>query len=86
MPPTNQERRIGNEPDVDFDWLTISEVATELRSSVSHVKTLLGQRGGPVEIGHFKHGRRTLIKRKELERYKARVEMSLTMRSPRNGR
>ncbi|MBI1331443.1 MAG: hypothetical protein GC165_01035 [Armatimonadetes bacterium] len=53
-----------------------------LRSSVSHVKTLLGQRGGPVEIGHFKHGKRTLIKRKELERYMAMIEMSGTMRSP----
>jgi len=66
----------------DFDWLTISEVAAELRSSVSHVKTLLGQRGGPVEIGYFKHGGRTFIKRQELDRYKARVEVSGFMRSP----
>jgi hypothetical protein len=71
---------------ISLDWLTISEVADELRASVSHIKTLLGQRGGPVEIGHFKHGRRTFIKRKELERYKARVEMSATMRTPRIGR
>ena len=69
----------------DFDWLTIREVAAELRSSVSHVKTLLGQRGGPVEIGHFKHGRRTLIKRKELERYKARVEYAPDDAFSRNG-
>jgi hypothetical protein len=72
--------------DSHFEWLTIREVADELRASVSHIKTLLGQRGGPVEIGHFKHGRRTFIKRQELERYKARVEMSATMRTPRIGR
>ena len=86
MDPTKHESLDRKDSGGDFDWLTIREVAAELRSSISHVKTLLGQRGGPVEIGHFKHGRRTLIKRKELERYKARVEMSLTMRSPRNGR
>jgi hypothetical protein len=61
-------------------------VARELRSSVSHVKTLLGQRGGPVEIAHFKHGKRTFIKRAELDRYKVQVEMSGVMRSPRSRR
>jgi hypothetical protein len=73
---------------VGHDWLTIKEVADELRASASHIKTLLGQRGGPVEIGHFKHGRRTYVRRTELERYKDTVEsQTYVMRSPHwNGR
>ena len=50
------------------DWLALAEVADEIRASVSHVKTLLGQRGGPVEIPYFKHGKRTYVKRSELLR------------------
>lgn len=65
------------------DWLTLPEVAEELRCTVSHVKTLLGQRGGPVELPYFKHGKRTLVKRKEVDRYKASIEMQGVMRSPR---
>lgn len=65
------------------DWLSLEEVADAIRSSVSHVKTLLGQRGGPVEIPYFKHGKRTYVKRAEVERYKAGVEMQGVMRSPR---
>ena len=73
----------GQAASIDPDWLTIRDVAGELRTSQSHVKTLLGQRGGPVEIGYFKHGKRTLIKRCELNKYKSRIEMSGIMRSPR---
>jgi hypothetical protein len=65
------------------DWLSLEEVADEIRSSVSHVKTLLGQRGGPVLIGWFKHGKRTYVKRVEVERYKAGIEIQGVMRSPR---
>ena len=59
---------------VSPSWLTIDDVAKELRSSTSHVKTLLGQRGGPVQIRHFKHGRRTLITRSDLDAYKQSIE------------
>jgi hypothetical protein len=65
------------------DWLTLEEVAEEIRSSVSHVRTLLGQRGGPVEIPFFKHGKRTYVKREQVERYKAGIEIQGVMRSPR---
>jgi len=65
------------------DWLALAEVADEIRASVSHVKTLLGQRGGPVEIPYFKHGKRTYVKRSELDRYKTRIEMGGVMRTPR---
>jgi len=65
------------------DWLTIPEAAGVLRCSPSHIKTLLGQRGGPVELGFHKCGRRTYIKRAEVERYIAQAEASGVMRSPR---
>lgn len=75
-------------PSKTFDWLTIDEVAEELRSSRSHVKTLLGQSGGPVRLEFFKHGHRTFVKRDKLERYKTCIESSTgVMRDPqRKGR
>ncbi|MBS1717651.1 MAG: helix-turn-helix domain-containing protein [Armatimonadetes bacterium] len=56
------------------DWLTLEEAAVELRCSKSHVNTLCGFRGGPIELPWFKHGKRTLVKRAELEAYKKRIE------------
>lgn len=78
VPPTS------NYPD---DELTIEQAAAALKCSESHVKTLLGMRGGPVEIPYHRRGRRIWIVRKDVDTYKRQTQISAgVMRSPRGRR
>lgn len=61
------------------DVLTIEEAARELRTSKSHISNILHARvSGVPPIPHMKMGRRVLIRRSSLERWKEEVETHRT--------
>lgn len=65
------------------DELTIGEVAESLKCSPSTIKSLCGMRGGEVRLSYFKRQNRVYILRRDVEAYRAQVQLRTSvMRSP----